>query len=314
MNKKIITYGLAGLLASAAVVAVAITRAAKMPPQNNVESESGQIKTIDHHAGHSMSNAEMPSNSISDSAHGEHTHHRDRHSAENNDISSAKLSVTSKIEPNQPVKFVIDIKDTNGKAIAKFDRFQESLMHLIIVSDDLRFFTHLHPTYQQNGRFEVTAKLPQTGGYTIFSDYKPSGQTEQVSVLKTQIPGHNPPTPTIDVNTAKTFGDTKINLTFSEPNLKAGKPVSLTFNLQDSKNRSITDLKPYLGERGHLVIIKQSSPLTKADYIHAHAGKNSPTGQVKFMTNFPRSGKYKLWGQFNRNGKIVTADFWVNVN
>ncbi|MBD2695202.1 hypothetical protein H6G68_26375, partial [Anabaena catenula FACHB-362] len=48
-------------------------------------------------------------------------------------------------------------------------------------------------------------------------------------------------------------------------------------------------------------------------YIHAHALNNTPTGQVHFMTSFPQAGKYKLWGQFNRNGKIITADFWINV-
>jgi hypothetical protein len=41
--------------------------------------------------------------------------------------------------------------------------------------------------------------------------------------------------------------------------------------------------------------------------------KDTPAAQVSFMTSFPTPGKYKLWGQFNRNGKIVIADFWVNV-
>ncbi len=75
----------------------------------------------------------------------------------------------------------------------------------------------------------------------------------------------------------------------------------------------IKDLQPYLGEKGHLVIIKNSQKLTKSDYIHAHALKNSPTGEIDFATSFPQPGKYKLWLQFNRNGKINTADFWVNV-
>jgi hypothetical protein len=120
--------------------------------------------------------------------------------------------------------------------------------------------------------------------------------------------------PPIDLNTSKTFADTKANLTFSQPTLKAGQEVRLTFDLkQTSNNQPITDLQPYLGKRGHLVILKQSYPLTKADYIHAHAMKDTPAGQVSFMTRFRTSGKYKLWGQFNRNGKIVTADFWVNV-
>ncbi len=118
----------------------------------------------------------------------------------------------------------------------------------------------------------------------------------------------------IDFNSTKTFGDTQANLTFSQPKVKAGEEVTLMFNLkQKSNNQPVTDLQPYLGERGHLVILKQSSPLTRADYIHAHAMKNSPDGLVQFMTSFPQPGKYKLWGQFNRNGKIVIADFWVNV-
>ncbi|MFN7661908.1 MAG: hypothetical protein ACK5P3_27990, partial [Dolichospermum sp.] len=69
----------------------------------------------------------------------------------------------------------------------------------------------------------------------------------------------------------------------------------------------------YLGEKGHLVIIKSSSPLTKSDYIHAHALKNSPDGKIEFETKFPKSGTYKMWLQFNRNGNIKTADFWVKV-
>ncbi|GJD20009.1 hypothetical protein RIVM261_049650 [Rivularia sp. IAM M-261] len=63
--------------------------------------------------------------------------------------------------------------------------------------------------------------------------------------------------------------------------------------------------------QGHLVIVRQETSLTSADYIHAHAVKNQTPGQVKFMTSFPEPGLYKLWGQFNRNGEIITADFWV---
>jgi len=53
--------------------------------------------------------------------------------------------------------------------------------------------------------------------------------------------------------------------------------------------------------------------LTEADYIHAHAIKDTLAGQVHFMTIFPQPGKYKVCGQFNRQGKILTADLWVNV-
>ncbi|NJM74286.1 MAG: hypothetical protein HC862_31870 [Scytonema sp. RU_4_4] len=227
---------------------------------------------------------------------------------------TAKLSVKDPITPKTPATLVINVQDKDGKAIASFDTFQEQLMHLIVVSDDFQFFDHIHPTYKGNGRFEVKANFPQPGNYTLFSDYKPAGKAEQVSVLKTQVPGKSPTVPKIDLTTTKTVGNTKANLKFSQPNPKAGDEVHLIFNLQDAaNNQPLKDLQPYLGERGHLVIIKQSSTLTEADYIHAHAMKNTPAGEVHFITSFPQPGKYKLWGQFNRNGKIVTTDFWVDV-
>jgi hypothetical protein len=225
----------------------------------------------------------------------------------------AKLTVANTINSKNSVPLVIDIQDKNGKVINQFHQFQEKLMHLIVISDNLQYFNHIHPNYKGNGRFEVAANFPHPGSYTLFSDYKPAGQKEQVSVLKTQAPGKNLIPTKIDLNRNKTFADTKIS--FSTPTtVKADEEVHLIFKLQHpTSDRPIADLQPYLGEKGHLVILRQSSPLKATDYIHAHAMKSTPPGEVHFMTSFPQPGNYKLWGQFNRNGKIVTADFWVNV-
>jgi hypothetical protein len=251
---------------------------------------SGASNSHEHHEGHSVNSASEPA------------------------TTNAKLTVKGKIAAKTPVPLVIDVQDTNGKAIANFDKFQEQLMHLIIVSDGLQTFNHIHPTYKGNGRFEVETDFPHPGNYTFFSDYKPARKAEQVSLLKVKVPGEAPNTPKIDFSTTRTFDNTQTNLKFSQPTLKAGQEVHVVFNLQDTATKQpIKDLQPYLGERGHLVIIKRTSPLTRADYIHAHALKDTPDGEVHFITNFPKPGDYKLWGQFNRNGKIVTADFLVNV-
>ncbi|MBD2456366.1 hypothetical protein H6G80_20090 [Nostoc sp. FACHB-87] len=261
----------------------------------------------------SVSTHQHEERSMSESHHGEHSTSSTIH-GEKKALTQAKLKAPSNITPNKNISLLIDVQDLEGKAIAKFDNFQEKLMHLIIVSDDLQFFSHLHPTYKDNGQFQVEASFPKAGGYTFFSDYKPAGQSEQISVLKTQVPGITIAAPEIDIKRSKIFNDTQVNLALSEPTVKAGQEVTLMFKLQDAtNNQPLTDLQPYLGEKGHLVILRQSSSLTAADYIHAHALNNTPTGQVHFMTSFPQAGKYKLWGQFNRNGKIITADFWINV-
>jgi hypothetical protein len=248
------------------------------------------------HEGHSMTDAEMSK------------------MPKGSDSTQASLTAPASIAPKTPVPLTIDVQDKQGKAIAQFDTFQEKLMHLIVVSNDLQFFDHIHPTYKQNGRFDVEASFPQPGSYTLFSDYKPAKQSEVVSVMKLQVPGTSSAAPAIDLKRTKALGDTKANLTFSEPTLKAGQEVTVMFDLQQAtNNQPIQDLQPYLGQRGHLVILRQVEPLTAKDYIHAHALKNSPDGQIEFMTKFPKPGKYKLWGQFNRNGKIIVADFWVDV-
>ena len=243
----------------------------------------------------------------------QHGEHGDDH-ANTSTSTQAKLTTTGVITPNTPTTLQIEVQDKNGNAIVQFDQFQEQIMHLIAVSSDLQVFQHLHPIYKGNGRFEVGPQFPQSGNYTLFSDYQPKGQAEQVSVLKTQVTGNNPPAAEVNWSRTKTFNETIVGFAPTQATIRAGQEVVLRFNLQDAtSDQPVTDLQPYLGEKGHLVILRQSSELTQENYIHAHAVHKTPANQVHFATRFPQPGRYKLWGQFNRNGKIITADFWVEV-
>jgi hypothetical protein len=94
--------------------------------------------------------------------------------------------------------------------------------------------------------------------------------------------------------------------------IQSEEEVTLTFKLNHD-GQPISDLQPYLGEKGHLVIIRQATPLTRADYVHAHALRSTADSDVSFRTQFPQSGTYKLWGQFNHAGEIAVFDFWVKV-
>jgi hypothetical protein len=263
---------------------------------SNTKSNETQVSPsiMTNHDGHSMENMNHENNSQI--------------------TTKVKLTAPKSLSPNQPINLVIDIQDSTGKPVNKFDIFQEKIMHLIVVRDDLQFFDHIHPEYRENGRFEVTANFPESGNYTLFSDYKPAGNKENVSLMNITIPGTVPLPKNLEKFTkTKTISDTKVNLNISEKNIKDGQSVTLSFDLKDNKNQPIQDLQPYLGEKGHLVIVKSSSPLTSSDYIHAHAIKNTPDGKIEFHTKFPKPGTYKMWMQFNRNGQIKTADFWVNV-
>lgn len=237
------------------------------------------------------------------------------HPVEHKYTTQAKVTAPKNLIPNQPVNLVIDIQDSQGKSINKFDTFQEQLMHLILVREDLSTFAHLHPKYKGNGRFEIMTNFSSPGNYSLFSDYKPSGQKEVVSLTQLKIPGSVPLPQSLEkFEKTKVVSNTRVTINFSDKTIQAGKEASLKFDIKDAvKNQPIQDLQPYLGEKGHLVIIKSSSPLSITDYIHAHALKNSSDGRIEFVTRFPQPGTYKLWMQFNHQGKTNTADFWVNV-
>ena len=244
-----------------------------------------------------------------------HTHdsHPESHRHSLN-TTQATLTTFGRIYSNIPASLQIDVQDNRKNPVTKFDRFQEQIMHLIAVSDDLQTFQHLHPTYKGNGRFEVQAQFPQSGNYTLFSDYQPTGQAEQVSVLKTTVDGTPSSVSPINWSRTKTFDQTIVSFAPTKTPVKAGENVILRFNLQDATTQqAIADLQPYLGEKGHLVILRQSPTLTREDYIHAHAVPNTPASQIHFATRFPQPGNYKIWGQFNRDGEIVTADYGVEV-
>ena len=228
----------------------------------------------------------------------------------------AKLTTPSGIKPQTVVPLVINVRDNQGKPLGQFTMFQEKLMHLIVVSDDLQYFDHLHPVYKQNGRFEVTKSFPNGGRYILLSHFKPTGHEEQVSVLNLKVDGTPAPAIPIDMATSKSIGNIKASLELPKSGLKAGAEAMLVFKLQQNNGALVNDLRPYLGEKGHLVMIEQSSPLARIDYIHAHphTTANMSDGEIHFMAKFPKPGKYKMWGQFNRGGKIVVADFWVNVS
>lgn len=242
-----------------------------------------------------------------------HSTHQDASHSSN--LVHAKLSTPSPLVSNTPTPLTIEIQNAQGQAIQTFDRFQEQLMHLIVVNQDLSFFQHLHPKYEGNGRFTIATQFPHAGTYTLFSSYKPTGQAEQVSVLTVQAQGHQALPMPIDFNHTDTIGQTRVKLHLSEATVKAGQEVAIHLNLQDvTTGKPVDDLQPYLGEQGHLVILRSAASITSADYIHAHAVNSGKPGQVQFFTQFPQPGLYKLWGQFKRKGEVITAAFWIRVD
>ena len=210
--------------------------------------------------------------------------------------------------------FVLGVRDPDtGNRTTRFIDVHERQFHLFIVSRDLTRFAHVHPERRQDGTFELRQDLP-AGEYMLIADFLPADGTSQVVQRAIVTPGYTgplfvPATSLAATPTEQIVGDLRIRL--EADTLRPRRESLLRFVLSDaSSGLPVTDLEPYLGAAGHMLIV--SSDLSTA--VHGHPEGNRTAGPVvTFGPVFPAPGVYKLWVQFQRKGDVVTAPFVVTV-
>ncbi|WP_199619809.1 hypothetical protein [Paenibacillus alkalitolerans] len=218
---------------------------------------------------------------------------------------------TGAAKANEQTQLSVRITDQEGKPVDGFDVNHEKLLHLIIVEHDLSFFSHIHPEYEGEGKFTVETDFPAGGEYKVFADFTPSGGSAMTLSEWVKVEGKEGEHVSIaaDSKLVKEVDGKEIKLALS--GAKAGEEATLTFDVRDAKTQQgIDNLEPYLGAVGHVVILSADAE----KYLHVHPLDEKATGPVaEFATTFPESGTYKIWAQFQHNGKVITADYVVDV-
>lgn len=215
-------------------------------------------------------------------------------------------------EAGQSSPLALKVTDGNGKPVESFDLINEKLIHLVVVSADLQQFQHVHPEYRGSGVFELPARFPAAGEYRLYADFMPSGMNELTRQATVNVGGELPaPAPlTPSASLAAEIAGMRVELSV-DGELKPLEPLTMTYTFTDAKSgEAIRDLELYLGAVGHVVGIDEGLN----DYLHLHPlNWASPGPQAVFGVSFPRSGLYKLWGQFQRNGEVLLVPFVVEV-
>jgi hypothetical protein len=94
--------------------------------------------------------------------------------------------------------------------------------------------------------------------------------------------------------------------------LVPGKSSKVTLTVTKD-GREVTDLQPYLGAYGHLVALRGGD----LAYLHVHPegepgdGRTAPGPAVTFFAEVPSAGNYRLFLDFQHQGKVRTAEFTV---
>jgi hypothetical protein len=185
--------------------------------------------------------------------------------------------------------------------------------HMFVVSSDLQVFEHVHPVVGENGHLTLTWTAPRAGRYHFLLDIVPSGALPQLLESVVIVNGEDPPaapfTPTrsAEVDGIRASMETNVEM--------AGNWSYLTFKLADAATgEPLTGWETWLGAWAHLFAIREGA----TEPVHAHPDegvevRTATDTNITLEVMFPRPGRYGVWLQLQRNGKVTTLPFFVEV-
>jgi hypothetical protein len=184
------------------------------------------------------------------------------------------------------------IADADGATLRDFDTEQARRMHLVVVRRDLRRFQHLHPTQDATGAWSVALTLPDAGVYHAFADFTTAGERRTLGV-DLFAGGRFAPLPLPPPSTTARVDGYDVALRDDGGTLRFAVGRG---------GRLRGDLQPYLGARGHLVMLRAGD----LAYAHVHPLNRD---ELAFATGDLEPGRYRLFLQFRHAGRVHTAAF-----
>jgi hypothetical protein len=194
---------------------------------------------------------------------------------------------------NETLRF--RIVDDAGAAVRDFDVEHERRMHLIIARRDLATFQHLHPRQAEDGTWETGVRLDDAGSYRLFADFARDGEPATLAAdLRVDGTADLRPLPAPEP-TATSDGGYDVRLD------RDGHELRFTI----TRDGQEIETEPYLGAGGHLVALREGD----LAFLHVHPNDDG----VSFETEFPTPGRYRLFLQFQHEGRVHTVAFTQEV-
>jgi hypothetical protein len=306
------------------------------PVRKETETNSSTEEVLLSHNTHNRSKGPTHISESSVSEHKEHHqhHHHQQHSTQPKTTTAltATYNVNVQFDPPTPQAAklthlsLIVTEQKVGEPIKQFDIIHDKLMHLIIVnSEDLSHFAHIHPKLnKETGVFNIAHTFQKAGKYKMWIDTKPKGGMQVLTAFRFSVEGqpvHTPATIAHEQTRVKNVvvdGQSyQVTLNCEPDQLGVGRNVKMTFEIRDANGKPISNLEPLMAAGGHCVIIDADA----REFLHVHPVEEITDDvaswlggpSVSFLANFPKPGLYRAWGQFQHEGRLLTADFTFEV-
>lgn len=189
------------------------------------------------------------------------------------------------ISPAGPLAKRIAISETtlNGRRLRAYGVDMTKRMHLIVVSDDMRTFLHVHPALDRSGVFRITVTVPSESLYHFYADTEPEGYGHRV--FRFDVPYGDGPVvrhPALTQPPGRIVHVAPYDVALDRTTLPAGSSSFIAV-VVTRNGRPATDLHPYLGGMAHAVFVNTSD----LSYLHVHP---VPVAKMPAMSGMQPNG------------------------
>lgn len=201
--------------------------------------------------------------------------------------------------------FSFNIFTVDRAPVTEFAVEQDREMRLIVVRRDLTEYQQLLPTMGPDGTWSVRLRLDEPGSYRVFTTFRPETAPEPVTLgVDLNVPGLVEAGP---VQHPKKVAEVdEYSVVLSGETIAGGTSRLYLAVMRD--DQPVTDLEPYLGTTGHLVMLREG------DLAYLPVSPVAGTGSgptITFEAGLPTAGYYRLFLDFQHRGEVRTAEFTV---
>ena len=250
-------------------------------------------------------------------------------------------TLPAEITAGAQATITFSIRDDNNKPIKDLLITHDRIIHVVIISEDLSVFGHIHAEdigpitaeMRENARFPVRYVFPKAGKYTIAVDFAYGGRGYS-ELLDLEVSG-SPAMGSVqkDLSREKDFNGHRVKLAVFPEIPVAGKETVLRYTFTKS-GQPVADIEPYLSAAMHLAVINEGM---QHYVIHAHGDSpgamhhkgheghmathiahSVPAGakfgpEIEANAVFPVKGTYKIFSEILHDGKVRLIEFMVEV-
>jgi hypothetical protein len=228
------------------------------------------------------------------------------------------LSISASLD--QPDHMELRITDPGWLQLRKLDDLVTDhghLMHLFLVRwPDMDRVFHLHPEQTAPGYFATSLPSMPRGTYRIYGDIVHESGFAETAVGEVTLP---------DVAGKPVSGDDAAGPSLPAEGYRMVRLDGYSFEIVGPNGKPVNDLEPYMGMGGHAEFIKEDGSV----FAHVHPTGSVPMASVavaspaammamhemhpgpivSFPYEVPTPGKYRIFVQMKRAGKVETGSF-----